>query len=640
MGYFDQAPLPAYLAALARPFVGEGALALRLFGLLAGSAAALTLYLVGASVYQSRRAGFYAATLFTFAPIVFLPGTDAPGWPLLGLFWLLSALLLQHAARQDSLFELPLLGLLAGLGLLSGWAMILFWPLALLYLLLNNRHLLRSGWLLWGLLLSFLAVAPLLVWHAGHRFAAFSAVFGGQNGDAIGFPRLFDLTGAEVLALSPFLLLGLLGAGLWCFLHPAKDEERLVFWFTLPYLAFLLLRALSTPTFSGMPGFWVGTLLLFPPLAAAVAGRSNQAAPPWLAALLLGPLALWWRPRTRRLLFGWLLVPALVLDGLFVLHMESDVLAKALPESEGPGGGDFTNTLFGFEELAQTLSGEPQNGRKVDFVAATEPALCAQLLFALRNASIPVYCLSPGRDLFDDFPPPLAPTGGSGLVVSDSQNEQDPNQQLDCEGRLPLWRELPVLRGEREVRRFKLWACTRYIGPRHAGSTVKPPLAKTEPRETPLAPRAARGLARTFPRNPERARTIAFLGKCLVFCLHFRPSHLYYSRYPLAGSTTRARPYTEEKNHEAQYPSRLQSRQNPLRLWRRDRNPLHQGRLLGGNLRQLPSLLHRQAEAGRCRGPRAALQPQIRACDAAAAITLCAPGIRTTTHRDPVGRFF
>lgn len=487
-GYFEQAPLPAYLAALARLLFGDTPFALRFFGLLASSATALTLYLVCTSFYQSRRAGFYAATLFSCAPVVFLQGASAIGEPVLGFFWLVSALAVLYAARQDTPLPLLPVGLLVGLGFLSQWTMLLFWPLALLYLLFNNHRMLRSGWLLWGLILSVLLLSPLLFWHAEHRFAAFATLFSGLSGDAAQASRLTELLQTQLLGLSPFLLFGLLGAGFWCFVHPSKDEERLLFWFSLPFLAFLIAHAMITQTPCGAPDFWVGTLPLFPPLASLVAKRSSRAASPWLSAVLLGPFALWWRPSTRRLLFGWLLVPALLLDGLLILHLESDVLANALPETRAPQKADFTEALFGFGELRKILNDEQQSGRKTDFVAATQPALCAQLTFILRDTPLNVYCLDPARDLFDDFPATQAPSGKSGLIVSDSLNEQDPNERLECEGHLTLWRELPVFRGEHEARRFKLWVCTHYIGPRRAGSPIKATPVKAEPAAAQTAP--------------------------------------------------------------------------------------------------------------------------------------------------------
>ena len=68
-------------------------------------------------------------------------------------------------------------------------------------------------------------------------------------------------------------------------------------------------------------------------------------------------------------------------------------------------------------------------------------------------------------------------------------------------------------------------------------------------------------------------------------------------------------------DREARHPSRVPRGHRPLRLRRHVADPLHQEGRPPRHLQQLPSVLHRPAEADRHRGPRRALQQEVRRAD-------------------------
>ncbi len=489
LSYYDHPPGIAWLIRLGVGWLGDGVLGVRVLSIAAATGMALLLYELGRLVFSSRWTGFWAAALFLVTPAFFIGGVAAAPDPAFGFFWLSAMVLLFRAAAKDRPWELLPMGLAVGLGALCKYFMLLFWPSAILALFLTGRRkLLFSFPFLLAMLVSAIAFAPVLIWNAEHDWQSFAYHLIDRH-RAAGFDpaRFLVFLGGQFLYLSPVIAGGLFASlvGGFRFLFGGKTPlASLLFWFSFPVLAFFLF--LGGWTGEAEP-HWplAGYLALYPLLAHFLLRLSTEESGFLPRLLTFGPFVTWFRPDKRQLAMGWLLLPAVTLNGLLLIHLSTDwffplidAWDSAFPENAYTAKYDLSNELRGWDELGKRLEAEAKRIDEPVFVAGYHYAMCGQLTFALKD-KLPVACLSRRTDAFDFFSDSIEVEGKTGLMVTDNRYDADPRTLWRCGG-LEKLLAFPVSRAGRTVRTFQVWRCDGYKRLLREGETYEPPPVEIE----------------------------------------------------------------------------------------------------------------------------------------------------------------
>jgi undecaprenyl-diphosphatase len=489
LSYYDHPPVVAWLIRLGTSWLGNTPLGVRVFSIALLSLATLLLYDLGARIFNDRRVGFLAALLFSFSPVFFIGGAAAAPDPALGFAWLLATWLFLHALERRSNATMLAVGVVVGFGLLSKYFMVLFWPAALSYLLLGrHRYWLASRWLWLAVLASATLFAPVLLWNMSHDWASFSYHVLGRHA-AAGFDntRLLTFLGGQFLYLSPLIALGLTLSSVRVLLEALAGRtpwHGLLFWFSVPILA--LFVALGTWTPEAEPHWpMIGYLLLFVVLADYLIAMNQRPVSKFIAYLMTGPVAFLTRPTGRGIALGWMIVPALILNAAFFLHIMTDKGFAFLPD--GPGYNpkvDISNELVGWNQVGaaagEILSKMPDNA----FIASYHYTMCGQFAFATQSLNRQLACLSPQTDAYDFMDTAQVVEGRDALIVTDNRYDRKPASLYECGGGIRKEKEIIVTRAERNVRTFSLWVCNDYRGMLKEGT---PPTPAEPPKDSPKA---------------------------------------------------------------------------------------------------------------------------------------------------------
>jgi len=472
--FYDHPPGTAVLIWLGTRIMGDNPLGVRFGSLVFITGMSLLVYLMSASLFRSRRVGFWALFLFSATPVFFVGGFAAAPDTAFGFFWLLSALMLHQAMQRESRGWLIATGIPVGLGLLFKYFMVLFWPSALLYLLFSRsrRLLFTDAWII-AILVSLVFFLPVLYWNAQHDWASFIYHLSARHHDAAySGGRFLQFLLGQLVYLSPVVAVALWFCVIRLVLGQAGEDgrdNRLFFWISVPTLAFFFTLGAWTPE---TEPHWTlaGYLLLFPVLARWVMGLSTERAGTLASTALIGPFALWFRPRLKHAVLTWLLGSTLLINLLLCLHMSTDVFLRLIPTDLYRPRYDITNELYGWEEVGLVIRQNLEELGPSAFVASYHYTMCGQLDFALKGDT-ELACLSPKTDAFDFFDPP-AIEGRNGIFVTDNRFAMDPKNLILCEGGLAKLRDVSILRGGMIVRRFHLWRCYNYQGQLAPGDPV------------------------------------------------------------------------------------------------------------------------------------------------------------------------
>ncbi len=240
LGYYSKPPLVAWLIALTTGLFGDSEFAVRLSAPLLHAGAAISVYGIGARLYD-QRIGFWSALTYASLPGVsvsaFIISTDAP----LMLFWA-AALYAFIRARENGGWRWWIaIGLAAGLGLLAKYAMA-YWLLSALGFVLvfpgERRHL-RP--LLAATGIALVLYSPNFWWNWSNGFVSYLHT---RDNAALSGPLFHPDAFIEFLA-SQFGVFGpLLFAGLIWLIATwrglTEPRARLLAAFTLPTLAMML----------------------------------------------------------------------------------------------------------------------------------------------------------------------------------------------------------------------------------------------------------------------------------------------------------------------------------------------------------------------------------------------------------------
>lgn len=270
-GYYDHAPMVAWVMRAGRELLGDTALGLRLFGPVAGFVGSLALWrtvaLIDGRDTATRAVVFFNATLLIGAGSVLMT-PDTPSV----LFWGLTLWGLAELSASKNPSWWLLVGVTAGLGLFSKYS-VLFLGLGIVLWLATVREA-RVWWRcprLWiGGAIALALFAPVVAWNADHGWISFVKQFGRTVPHGMRPEKLFEFLGVQWLLLglpmAPLMVWGM-GRDARAWIGGAGAGTMLPLVTSLPFLAYLLFHSLH----GGIEGNWPA------PLYAALAWTAARA---------------------------------------------------------------------------------------------------------------------------------------------------------------------------------------------------------------------------------------------------------------------------------------------------------------------------------------------------------------------------
>jgi hypothetical protein len=271
-GYYDHAPMVAWVIRAGRDLVGDTALGLRLFGPLATFVGSLLLWravaLIDGRDTATRAVVFFNATILIGAGSVLMT-PDTPSVFFWGAtLWAMAEL----TASRDPMWWL-VVGITAGLGLFSKYS-VLFLGLGIVLWLLatpETRRWFRT-WQLWlGGAIALALFAPVVVWNAEHGWISFVKQFGRTVPHGFRPEKVAEFLAVQWLLiglpLAPIAIWGLVRS-----LRFGRGEGAgalLPVVTSVPFLAYLLFHSFH----GGVEGNWPA------PLYGALAWAAARAVP-------------------------------------------------------------------------------------------------------------------------------------------------------------------------------------------------------------------------------------------------------------------------------------------------------------------------------------------------------------------------
>ena len=275
-GYYDHAPMVAWVIRAGRDLLGDTALGLRIFAPLAALVGSLLLWrtvaLIDGRTCATRAVVFFNATLLLGAGSV-LVTPDTPSVFFWGVaLWALAEL---TASREPNWWLV--VGLAAGLGLVSKYS-VFFLGLGILLWLVATRDTRRwfAAWQLWvGGAVALAIFAPVVAWNADHQWISFVKQFGRTVPHGLRPEKVLEFVAVQWLLiglpLAPLVVLGTVRT----LRHRATSSAGgtagalLPLATSAPFLAYLLFHSLH----GGVEGNWPA------PLYAAFAWSAARALP-------------------------------------------------------------------------------------------------------------------------------------------------------------------------------------------------------------------------------------------------------------------------------------------------------------------------------------------------------------------------
>lgn len=264
LSYYSKGPMIAYLIALGTGIFGDNVLGVRSLAVVFSVLSSIYLYKIGRGMYDEK-IGALTAILFQIIPLYSAFGViftiDSP----FIFFWILSLYLFWKAINQESINYWIFTGIVIGLGLLTKYTMVFFYLCSLLFIIREQRDLLKRPGPYTALMLSLLVFSPVIIWNAQHGWVTLLHTAGQAHvgeGLRLSLKSLFEFIGSQFGVVSPLLLVISLIA-IWM-IRKDSDRERLLFWFSFPIIAFFVLKSLHGKVQANwvMPGYITGIIAL------------------------------------------------------------------------------------------------------------------------------------------------------------------------------------------------------------------------------------------------------------------------------------------------------------------------------------------------------------------------------------------
>jgi glycosyltransferase involved in cell wall biosynthesis len=443
-GYYDHPPMVGFLIWVSTIIGGPGEFGVRWGWVVMGALTTFLLYRLGAKMFASDRAGFYAALLMN---ISLLGSTGAvivtPDGPQ-GLFWVLAISSVYRTFRGESNCWWYLTGLWFGLGLLSKYTTILLAPCIFLFLLSSaegRKWLYRKEPYL-ALVLGLLIFSPVILWNAGHQWVSFRMQLShglGERG-AGGLQYFWEYWGGQAAVVTPLVFLALI----WAMIKSGTAGFRrqrtnllFLFWTSAPILLFFAYTSLRTKVEPNWPALAYFSALV------ALAGIAGEEWGGWKK----GRRGFCWAAALSALLIT------------FLAHLQPICpLVPISPER------DPTSQLYGWRilgERIQEVARSMEPGREI-FLLSPRYQLVGEGMF-YTGAKFPVYQWdAPGR--INNLSVTHAPPAGSRAVFFTEDGNGLP-QGLgplfdSCEKLEPL----VIRRNSSPVRTHPIWKCSGFKG--------------------------------------------------------------------------------------------------------------------------------------------------------------------------------
>lgn len=356
-GYFDHAPLLAYLVSLTT-LPGQGEFWVRLGGVLLVPGLSWMLWRLALQVYESEAVAAGAVMLLNVAPLsvlgLLVTSPDVPSV----FFWALGVMVLWALVRTQQTRLWYVLGVVFGLGLLSKYTVVLFGPCVLLFLLLTpERRWLRTPHPYLAVLLGLLLFTPVIYWNSQHDWISFRfQINHGLNPEAGSWNHIAAYVGGQVGVAGPITwLLGLWGTAA-ALLRRDKGSLLLVC-MSLPVIAFFGITSWRTEAGPNWPALGYFTYFLL--AASVLRAHSWQRATAWVLSL----------------------TTAAALSLIITVHARYTVLPDSVM-SPAAREADATNWFHGWRELGQNLLAR---GAPVPIIAASHQ-LAAEIIYYTGEA--------------------------------------------------------------------------------------------------------------------------------------------------------------------------------------------------------------------------------------------------------------
>jgi undecaprenyl-diphosphatase len=268
--YYSKGPMIAYLIYFGTMIFGDNVFGIRIMAVVFSVLSSVLMYILGKKLYDEQ-VGLFSAILIQIIPLFSTFGIiftiDSP----FTFFWILSLFLFYRATfnvqyptknkePETKNFNPPmppftegghgginwiLLGLSVGLGLLTKYTMAFFYLCAFLFLFLRERKLLLTTGPYISFIISLLVFSPVLLWNADHDWITLRHTAGQAHvaeGVRITLSSFFEFVGSQLGVITPLLFI-LMAVSLW------KERKQklgnLLLWFSLPVIAFFLLKSLQ-----------------------------------------------------------------------------------------------------------------------------------------------------------------------------------------------------------------------------------------------------------------------------------------------------------------------------------------------------------------------------------------------------------
>jgi len=485
----------AYIIALFTGLGGNNEFSVRLGAVIISVVATVLLYIIAKEIFQSERAGLFAALLPNLTPLYTAGSILMTTDPLLILFWGITIFLLWRALTLQRLLYWYLAGVSTGLGLLSKYTMFFVYPCVLLYLILSKvdsfwlkrKELYIAGTIGIGLF------SPVVIWNARHDWVTVRHTMGQahiMDGFTISIGSFFEFIGSQAAVLTPLIFIGLL-YGIWrCgrigFTSHHQESTRYFYargettgaGFTGMERAYLLLFFTSAPV-----------LVLF--LLKALHGKvqANWAVPAYFTAFIATAGVYDRIYRTRGVGIKVMVIAALLLGGS-ITALSYDTRLIRYVGIDLSTRLDPTSRLIGWEELGnrvgvvlQEMSSRPVpptpdliRGKEGDktFIFSDTYQVASELAFYVPGnpttyninlgRRMNQYDLWPAPDGFNQGPGPgTAFKGMGGIYVKWGYAELDKKVE-DTFERCEKEPAFYVYRSGRPVREFTIFRCYNFKG--------------------------------------------------------------------------------------------------------------------------------------------------------------------------------
>lgn len=237
-GYVAYPPLTPFVERIAMTLFGTSMVGLRLFSVIAQSAAIFTTGMMARELGGNRWAQVAAALATAVAPLALFEGTEFQYTTFDYLWWVLIAYFVIRLLKTEDPRWCAAIGTLIGLGLLTKYTMAFYAVGIVLGLLFTKARYVTTRWFWVGAGLAFLIFLPNLIWQIRHDLISLHFLEHIHKRD-VGEGRAEGYWAGQFLLCANRYSLPLWIAGLFGFLRSSK--YRMLMWMWLFPVAFFWL---------------------------------------------------------------------------------------------------------------------------------------------------------------------------------------------------------------------------------------------------------------------------------------------------------------------------------------------------------------------------------------------------------------